>query len=186
MRRCFRNGPQADAGWIGFFSTTAGCLMGIALGAVSDKFAGRMKAWIVVMYAGGFLCFGWFTLMCCGGGASADSGGSAGLGATGGGLCSYVDYSLTRVYIAIIGGGLCLNGTIPLFYELCMETTYPIKEGSTAGFLVLIPNFLQSVFLSVPLAHFGTQWMNWTLTAALPLCIRPGLPGMVKRPQRFP
>jgi len=72
------------------------------------------------------------------------------------------------LYLAVILGGLCINGTIPLFYELAVETTYPIAEGSTTGFLVLIQNLIQSVFLAIPVNSLGTQWMNWLLAAIIP------------------
>ena len=50
-----------------------------------------------------------------------------------------------------------------------VETTYPIAEGSTAGFLVLIQNLIQSIFLFVPTGPpLGTEWMNWTLVAVIP------------------
>ena len=80
-------------------------------------------------------------------------------------------YSISSIYVATIGAGFSLNAVVPLFYELAIETAYPIKEGSIAGFLVLVPNFLQSLFLAVPLQSFGTQWMNWTIAITFPLCI---------------
>lgn len=33
------------------------------------------------------------------------------------------------LYISAILGGCFINGSIPLFYELTIETTYPIAEG---------------------------------------------------------
>ena len=60
-----------------------------------------------------------------------------------------------------------MNGTIPLFYELCVETTFPIGEGSTEAFLVLLQNVIQSAFLAVPPDNVGgTRWMNWCPSAA--------------------
>ena len=44
--------------------------------------------------------------------------------------------TLAQVYASCVLGGAMLNGTIPLFYELAMETVYPIAEGSASGFLV--------------------------------------------------
>ena len=60
-----------------------------------------------------------------------------------------------------------MNGTIPLFYELCVETTYPVGEGSTEAFLVLLQNVIQSAFLAVPPDNVGgTRWMNWCPSVA--------------------
>ena len=47
-------------------------------------------------------------------------------------------------------GGLLVNGTIPLFYELGVESAYPIAEGLTTSVLTLINNFWCLVFLFVP------------------------------------
>lgn len=33
------------------------------------------------------------------------------------------------LYISAVLGGCFINGSIPLFYELTIETTYPIAEG---------------------------------------------------------
>ena len=67
-----------------------------------------------------------------------------------------------------------MNGTIPLFYELCVETTFPIGEGSTEAFLVLLQNLVQSVFLAVP--PKGTAWMNWCLALVTPFFLLTLLP----------
>ena len=71
---------QHDAAMIGFWSTVAGCSMGILLGWVADRVSleakqqyGGLKLFIVLMYVGALGFFGWFALMCCGG-----SGGDAG------------------------------------------------------------------------------------------------------------
>jgi len=117
-------------------------------------------------------------------------------------------YSLGRVYWACIGGGLCINAVIPLFYELSMETTWPIAEGSVCGFLVLASGTLQSIFLFVPIGSdtqvstrvicavacgsrslrgltgcSWLQWMNWTLAATFPVCLVLLLPFTEKYPR---
>jgi FLVCR family MFS transporter len=128
--------------------------------------------------------------MCCGGAGdgSGGSGSSAGLldaAAKEGVLeevCQHTPYSLSRVYWACIGGGFCLNAVVPLFYELSMETTWPIAEGSVCGFLVLTSGTLQSIFLFVPIGN-DTQWMNWTLAATFPVCLLLLLPFSEKYPR---
>jgi FLVCR family MFS transporter len=137
---------QADASLIGFWSLAAGCVAGVLNGALADRFAGRMKRMIVALYAGAAACFAWFALLCSGA----------------------VPFSLWAAYLSCILGGFCINGTIPLFYELAVETTFPIAEGSTAGFLVLVQNLLQTLFLVVPTGG-GTKWMNWVLASTIPL-----------------
>ena len=66
------------------------------------------------------------------------------------------------VYIMFGLSGFFLNGTIPFFFELGVEITYPVAEGITTGFITFFNNFLQSVFLVAPLGNLGTKWMLWT------------------------
>ena len=161
---------------------TAGCSAGIVLGWVADAVPlqtkqqyGGLKLFIVLLYLGALGFFGWFALLCCGnnGSLGSTSGSSSGgeIGGNTQGLldhaCGLFPYSLDRVYWACIGGGLCINAVVPLIYELSMETTWPIAEGSVCGFLVLAQGILQSIFLFVPIGS-DTQWMNWTLAATFP------------------
>jgi FLVCR family MFS transporter len=54
-------------------------------------------------------------------------------------------------YFFCIAGGTLVNGAFPLFFELSCETTYPIAEGITAGFLTLALNITGSLFLLLSL-----------------------------------
>jgi FLVCR family MFS transporter len=54
-------------------------------------------------------------------------------------------------------------GTYPLFFELSIETTFPIPEGVTAGALTMCQAAVQAVFLAIPVDVVGTKWMNWAL-----------------------
>jgi len=48
------------------------------------------------------------------------------------GYSSFVPFAfphLVWLYISAVLGGCFINGSIPLFYELTIETTYPIAEG---------------------------------------------------------
>jgi hypothetical protein len=62
------------------------------------------------------------------------------------------------VYIASISAGFLLYGSYPLFFELCVEVTFPIPEGCTSGILVGIQAAFQSIFLSIPPDAVGTAW----------------------------
>ena len=115
-------------------------------------FKRKLKAVILAMYVGAFLSFSAFAVLC---------------------QCwkaRLLPFSMPALYVTTILGGMFLNGTIPLFYELAMETVYPIPEGGAAGLLMLSQNALQSVFLAVPTSRIGgVMWMNWTLAGTLPL-----------------
>ena len=51
------------------------------------------------------------------------------------------------------------------FIEMACEVSYPVAEGLTAGFLMMIINFTATVFLLINLIpDIGTAWMNWWVT----------------------
>ena len=66
--------------------------------------------------------------------------------------CSYVIVFLDisgALFKSSILGGFFVSGTIPLFYELSVESTYPIAEGVTTGLLTIINNSFTVIFLLV-------------------------------------
>lgn len=90
-----------ESGWLGCLMTLLGCFGGVAVGAMSDKFAGRGKQWIV----GSFLL---------------SSIGFAVLGVL---LLGFwtpepVDTRKRWIFASALWGGLFLNAPIPLFYEM--------------------------------------------------------------------
>lgn len=63
------------------------------------------------------------------------------------------------LFVSIIGAGLFLGATNPLFYELSVELTYPISEGTSAGLLTLVNNMGCLIFLGLtPL--ISATWVN--------------------------
>ncbi|KAK3105810.1 hypothetical protein FSP39_006209 [Pinctada imbricata] len=118
---------QTDVGWIGFYTIMAGCLFSLLIARFSDIFMRHMKIFVVSMYvlAGG--SFVWVTLLCL----------------------KVIPYTSVQIYAACILGGMFLNGTIPLFYELCSETAYPVSEGVVGGFITIFNNLFGIVFLLV-------------------------------------
>lgn len=83
-----------------------------------------------------------------------------------------IPYSEGLLYFTCALGGFCVNGTIPLFFELSVESTYPVPEGITSGFLTFSNNFVQIIFYIFPMfPHFGTRWINWCTFASTAVCI---------------
>ena len=73
-----------------------------------------------------------------------------------------ISFNEIAVYIMFALSGFFLNGTIPFFFELGVEITYPVAEGITAGMITFFNNILQTGFLAIPLGSYGTKWMLWT------------------------
>ena len=62
------------------------------------------------------------------------------------------------LYKSSILGGFFVSGTIPLFYELTVESTYPIAEGITTGLLTLINNSFTVIFLIILMVPGVGKW----------------------------
>ena len=144
---------QNVASLIGTLQIVAGCVVGILVSALNDRcFKRQLKRAILAMYAVAFLCFTAFAVLC----QMWKSGA--------------LPFNMAALYVVTILGGMMINGTIPLFYELGMETVFPIPESGAAGLMMLVQNALQSAFLAVPTPHGSSaMWMNWTLAACIPV-----------------
>ena len=80
--------------------------------------------------------------------------------------------TLAILYLTSVIGGVCLNGAIPLFFELSVEASYPVAEGINTGFMTFSNNFYCLIFLTLPMIQsVGTEWMNWALVGSCIICI---------------
>lgn len=137
---------QNDAAWIGFGSTIAGAIGGIVAGRFADYFPGRLARIIAFLYAGATMCVLLFSLICVG----------------------VLSFNLPTVYVLTITAGFLFYAAYPLFFELVIETTFPIPEACTSGALVCAQAIVQALYLflcsSLPASASG--WQNWLLVGA--------------------
>ena len=139
---------QIEVGWIGFYAIIAGCIASLCVARFADIFAKHMKLFLIVLYVLGGASFVWFTLLCN----------------------NVLEFSTDQLYVSCILGGLFLNACLPLFYELCCETSYPMGEGITGAFQTIINNVSGVIFLfTLQIPHIGTAWMNWALLGSVGL-----------------
>ena len=74
--------------------------------------------------------------------------------------------------------GFFVNGALPFFFELGAEIAYPVTEGITSSVIKFTDYFLQALFLTVSMGHFGGKWMTWvtmvmiSATTILLPCVR--------------
>nr|XP_033800528.1 solute carrier family 49 member 4 [Geotrypetes seraphini] len=139
---------QVDAGWIGFWSIVGGCVVGIAIARFADFIRGMLKLILVLLFSGATLAATWFTLTT---------------------LSNVTLLPLTSatLYTSCILLGVCLNSSIPIFFELFVETVYPIPEGITCGFVTFLSNVFMGVLLVfLTLYHIELSWLNWCLAGS--------------------
>ncbi|XP_072301354.1 solute carrier family 49 member 4 [Eucyclogobius newberryi] len=139
---------QVDAGWIGFWSIVGGCVFGIAMAKFSDSIRGMLKLILVLMLAGASLASTWFTLTC---------------------LSQYTHLPSTAaiLYTSCILVGIFVTSSVPIFFELFIETVYPVPEGITCGVVTFLGNLVTGLMLFF-LTFYCTEvsWLNWCLVGS--------------------
>lgn len=139
---------QEAAGWIGFWSTIGGCVFGIATARFADSIRGMLKLILVLMLAGASLASTWFTLTC---------------------LNQYTHLPSTAaiLYTSCILIGIFINSSVPIFFELFIETVYPVPEGITCGVVTFLGNLVTGLLLFF-LTFYCTEvsWLNWCLVSS--------------------
>ncbi|KAK0149698.1 Disrupted in renal carcinoma protein 2 [Merluccius polli] len=139
---------QVDAGWIGFWSIVGGCVFGVAMARFADSIRGMLKLILVLMLAGASLSATWFTLTCLT-------------------RLTHLPSTAATLYTSCILVGIFLNSSVPIFFELFIETVYPVPEGITCGVVTFLGNLVMGMLLFF-LTFYCTDlsWMNWCLTGS--------------------
>ncbi|CAI9531835.1 unnamed protein product [Staurois parvus] len=139
---------QVDAGWIGFWSIVGGCIVGIALGRFADSFRGILKPILVLLFSGSTLMATWFTLTFLSN-------------------ITHLPLTTATLYASCILLGVFLNGSVPIFFEMFVETVYPVPEGITCGFVTFLSNIFSGILLVfLTFYHTDLSWLNWCLTGS--------------------
>ncbi|KAG7273966.1 hypothetical protein CRUP_021250 [Coryphaenoides rupestris] len=86
----------------------------------------------------------------------------------GGAALSATWFTLTStLYTSCILVGIFLNSSVPIFFELFIETVYPVPEGITCGMVTFLGNLVMGMLLFF-LTFYCTDvsWLNWCLTGS--------------------
>uniref|UniRef100_A0A3P8ZNT1 Solute carrier family 49 member 4 n=1 Tax=Esox lucius TaxID=8010 RepID=A0A3P8ZNT1_ESOLU len=139
---------QVDAGWIGFWSIVGGCVFGVAMARFADSIRGMLKLILVLMMAGASLASTWFTLTCLT-------------------RLTHLPSTAATLYASCILVGIFINSSVPIFFELFIETVYPVPEGITCGVVTFLGNLVTGCLLFF-LTFYSTElsWLNWCLTGS--------------------
>jgi MFS transporter, FLVCR family, disrupted in renal carcinoma protein 2 len=147
--------PQRTAAWIGFWSNLSGNTAGMIFSIMADRGVGRnhFKTILIVLSSCGVLVYVVFALLFL----HKDWLQSAGLPA---------------VYTLCILAGIFVNSTVPIFYELAVDSVYPVAEGLTTSVLTVTNNIGGLIFLLLP--SIGVKigdWVNYTVGGACLLSV---------------
>ncbi|XP_041940618.1 solute carrier family 49 member 4 [Alosa sapidissima] len=142
------NISQVDAGWVGFWSTVGGCVFGVAMARFADSIRGMLKLILVLMLAGASLSATWFTLTCLT-------------------RLTHLPSTKATLYTSCILLGVFINSSVPIFFELFIETVYPVPEGITCGVVTFLGNLCTGLLLFFLTFYItDTSWLNWCLTGS--------------------
>ncbi|XP_046573380.1 solute carrier family 49 member 4-like [Haliotis rubra] len=131
---------QYQAGWIGFYATVGGCAAALLMSRIADQFLRHMKMMLLFLFVSGTAACLWLVLL----------------------RMSYIPVNLWSLYLSNILMGVFIYASIPLFFELGCEASYPIAEGVTVGVLTIANNVTGVIFLSVmQIPKIGVVWMPW-------------------------
>ena len=142
--------PQTTAAWIGFWSNLSGNVAGMVFSILADRGVGRkrFKAILCVLSGMGVVVYTvWAVLF-----VRKDWLEAAGL---------------PVIYALCIMAGICVNSTVPIFYELAVDAVYPVAEGLTTSVLTVVNNIGGLIFLLLP--SIGVKigdWVNYSVGGA--------------------
>ncbi|KAL9955628.1 hypothetical protein ACROYT_G036979 [Oculina patagonica] len=137
------------AGWLGCAATLAGVVSGITLARCADCVKHKTKQLLVLLLTLSTISQLVFSLSCA----------------------EILPSTKPLLYSSIIFGGFVYNGTLPLFFELAMESVYPVGEGIAGGILIAAGNVVLLLFyIAFMLPHSDVRWMNWVTVAILGVC----------------
>jgi len=142
--------PQITASWIGFYSNISGNIGGMVVSILADKGIGRnhFKTILIVLSSLGVVVYIIFAVLF----VRKD-------------LLQHL--GLPVIYTLCILGGVVINSTVPIFYELAVDTTYPVAEGLTTSVLTVMNNIGGLVFLLLPsIGVVIGDWVNYTVGGA--------------------
>jgi MFS family permease len=147
------NVTQDEASWLGFLTTAIGCFCSVLVGAILDRFAGRLKLVTEVLMVVATLSFLLFGINVAGQ------------------LNVTHHTQIAIAYATAITGGAALNITVPLFFELIMESIYGWADENIGSMITILINTLMQIGFLIALAvvdpNASTIWTSWALAASM-------------------
>jgi FLVCR family MFS transporter len=147
------NFTQIEAAWLGFFTTAIGCGASVLVGAILDRFAGRLKLVTEICLIVATVSFSIF-------------------GINAGGYLNIKQHErVILAYITSIIGGAALNVSVPLFFELIMESIYGWADENIGSMVTILINTIIQIGFLIALAVMDSSiskiWTSWALAGSM-------------------
>ncbi|MGH0130734.1 UNVERIFIED_CONTAM: hypothetical protein FKN15_043160 [Acipenser sinensis] len=112
----------------------------------ADSMRGMLKLILLLMFSGATLSSTWLTLTCL-----PDSG-------------SHLPLTTATLYTSCILVGIFIISSVPMFFELFIETVYPVPEGITCGVVTFLSNlFMGALLFFLTFYHTATLYTSCIL-----------------------
>jgi len=137
---------QTESGILAFIAMFCGFLGTIITSRMIDYIGGRMKISIIVLLLATSVFFVWLILLRNG----------------------VIPFSKAQLYISVTLASMTCMCTVPLFYELIVEISYPVAEGTVCGIITGGMSLVGTIFLVFfQIPNVGTNWMNYTMLGSV-------------------
>eukprot|EP01006_Ploeotia_vitrea_P010707 TRINITY_DN27767_c0_g1_i1.p1 TRINITY_DN27767_c0_g1~~TRINITY_DN27767_c0_g1_i1.p1 ORF type:complete len:507 (+),score=18.43 TRINITY_DN27767_c0_g1_i1:265-1785(+) len=150
IQQIFNDPNDVFAGWVGFVVNLSVVIGALAVAVVADRwFPQRLKLLLIIGVAASAAMLWLFTLQ----------------------MPSIISeqpllpHSKVMVIIAVSITGICIGTTVPIFYELVAEITFPTNEGTSAGLLTLSLNVFAALLLLVQ-SKLPITWINFIMAGS--------------------
>lgn len=80
-------------------------------------------------------------------------------------VCLFFFFFTAILYTSCILVGIFINSSVPIFFELFIETVYPVPEGITCGVVTFLGNLVTGLLLVFLSVYSAGEWRG----SALPL-----------------
>lgn len=139
---------EAATGEVGGVLALAGVLPAVCVGVMSDLLARTLKPIVALLYGAALL-------------------GSAGMAWAAMQGPSYI----VPLHICAALSGATITASLPIFFEMAVEITYPLTEEATSALIAWTVAAIQALLYTMPLEQLGAAWMLYLLPGTLAVAL---------------
>lgn len=139
---------QDEAMWVGVAAVVSSSVSPVFAGRFNDRFPRQVRTTLICLMLLAAFSFYWFLLL------------------------SYGVLPVTKwqVYVSVSVGMASGMASIPLYYELGVDLSYPVPEILVSGLITASDNISSSLFLLIFLIpNVGYEWITYTLVLSCSL-----------------
>jgi len=159
---------QEKSDFVGFVTTSIGCIVAMTVGWLTDRLKGKMKLVYVVLLSLSLIAFAYFVII-YGGWIKVD----------------FFQLHDVQLWCVMVMLGITLNALVPLGMELSCDAAYPVSEGTSGSVLVWGNNVFSFVFVLILNSTPNPIFANYVMLAFFVLSVPIVVFGLSSKTQRL-